>query len=200
MEGEALIGLGGDAAEPLALELLGSSAVVAGPARSGRSTALGTIALSLGRSGGSVIAVAGPRSLLQELRGVAGVIDVLDGRDATGLVSVLEASPEAYVIVDDVERLMDTEAEDVVLQWFKGLPPGSGGLAVGGSASEMAAMFRGLSVVARRSGHGVLLSPTSYADGDLLGVRIGPSDAAGPIPGRGLLVRDGTATPIQVAG
>ena len=37
-------------------------------------------------------------------------------------------------------------------------------------------MFRGLSVVARRSGLGVLLNPTSYADGDLLDVRIAPSD------------------------
>jgi S-DNA-T family DNA segregation ATPase FtsK/SpoIIIE len=72
-------------------------------------------------------------------------------------------------------------------------------LLVAGNASELASMFRGLSVLARRSGQGVLLQPSSYADGDLLGVRLPTTVIGERIPGRGVIVHDGVSEPVQVA-
>jgi S-DNA-T family DNA segregation ATPase FtsK/SpoIIIE len=59
-------------------------------------------------------------------------------------------------------------------------------------------------VDARKSRAGLLLSPRSPYDGEVLGIRLGKGTAGaptlGPHPaGRGLLVVAGTATPIQVA-
>ena len=123
-----------------------------------------------------------------------------DRVDAEAIGRLLDAWPDAFVVIDDVESLVDTEAEDVVLQWFKRTGSASGRLIVSGTATEMAASFRGLVVLTRRSGRGVLLNPTTYAEGDLLGVRIAPGEDAPRIPGRGLLVQDGHAVPVQVAG
>jgi S-DNA-T family DNA segregation ATPase FtsK/SpoIIIE len=131
-------------------------------------------------------------------RGGAHVVLVL-AQQAREIVSLLDDHPETFVLVDDVERFADTETEDVLLQWFKDPRRRGGGLVVAGVAADMATTFRGLSVVARRSAQGVLLNPTSYADGDLLGVRL-PSLWSGPAhAGRGVLVRGGEMTPVQVA-
>ena len=50
----------------------------------------------------------------------------------------------------------------------------------------------------RRSRSGLLLSPQSQGDGDLLGVRLPRNMVAGPL-GRGLLVVNGAVTPVQAA-
>jgi S-DNA-T family DNA segregation ATPase FtsK/SpoIIIE len=50
----------------------------------------------------------------------------------------------------------------------------------------------------RRSRSGLLISPQSSNDGDLLGVRLPRNMAAGP-PGRGLLALNGTVAGVQVA-
>ena len=115
------------------------------------------------------------------------------------LATLLDDRPASVVLVDDAERLADTETEDVLLQWFKDPRRGGGALVVAGTAADMAATFRGLSVLARRSGQGLLLNPTSYADGDLLGVRLAMLPTGPPLPGRGVLVRGGETIPVQVA-
>ncbi|MDP9220075.1 MAG: FtsK/SpoIIIE domain-containing protein [Actinomycetota bacterium] len=197
--GWALVGAGGDAAEPLGLSLAGSSALVAGPGKSGRSTTLATMATWLGEHGTPIVGLVAGRSTLADVRGGAGILDVVERTDVMRLRDLLAGRPDCCVVADDVERLIDTEAEDVVLQWFKSPERVTGSLLVGGNAADLTSLFRGLSVVARRSGQGVLLSPTSYADGELLGVRVAAIDHADLRPGRGLLIRNGRATPIQVA-
>ena len=194
-----LVGLGGDAAEPIGLSLPGPF-TVAGPPRSGRSTTLVTMTRWLLARHRPVIAVIDDRepspwsalSSLPELHTAARF-------DAEAIGRLLDLRPDAFVVIDDVEGLVDTEAEDVVRQWFKRTGSAHGTLIVSGTAAEMAASFRGLVVLARRSGRGVLLNPTTYAEGELLGARIAPGDDAPRIPGRGLLVQDGHATPVQVA-
>ena len=197
--GWALVGAGGDAAEPLGLSLAGSSALVAGPGKSGRSTTLATMATWLGEHGTPIVGLVAGRSTLTDVRGGAGILDVVERTDVMRLRDLLAGGPDCCVVADDVERLIDTEAEDVVLQWFKSPERVTGSLLVGGNAADLTSLFRGLSVVARRSGQGVLLSPTSYADGELLGVRVAAIDHADLRPGRGLLIKNGRATPIQVA-
>ncbi|MEO3862176.1 FtsK/SpoIIIE domain-containing protein [Acrocarpospora sp. B8E8] len=72
-----LIGAGGDALTPSGLDLLahGPAAVVAGPARSGRSSTLLTAAQSFLDRGVPVLIIAPRRSPLRELRGVLAVLD-----------------------------------------------------------------------------------------------------------------------------
>ncbi len=58
-------------------------------------------------------------------------------------------------------------------------------------------LFRGLVPEVARDGCGVLLSPISAADGDLLRVRVDvPSERR---PGFGFVVADGSCTPVQIA-
>jgi DNA segregation ATPase FtsK/SpoIIIE, S-DNA-T family len=179
LDGAVLIGLGGDHAGPVTLALRGGAAVVAGPRRSGRSTALRTIAGELVRAG----------------RRFA----VVEAQEAPWVAANLAEWPDSSILIDDVERFADTEMEDVLLRWFKDPRRSSGSLVVAGTTSSLATTFRGLSVVARGSGQGILLNPTSYSDGDLLGVRLSAVPAGPGVPGRGLLVSDGSVTPIQVA-
>jgi S-DNA-T family DNA segregation ATPase FtsK/SpoIIIE len=175
----------------------GTSAIIAGPAGSGRTTALATMARWLAGHDTPVIAVGVSRSALAD--GVVAAGGQLVGPDQVDrLRSLVAERPDSCLLIDDAERLADSEMEDVVLQWFKGSGSGRGALVVAGSSAEMTLAFRGLSVVARRSGQGILLGPTSYAEGELLGVRT-PSAHAPSIPGRGLLVRAGQAIPVQVA-
>jgi S-DNA-T family DNA segregation ATPase FtsK/SpoIIIE len=197
--GWALVGAGGDAGDPVGLALRGTSAVVAGPARSGRTTALRTMSAWLGEHGEDVVLVTSGPSALADLVGRPGVAGVVESADVERLHSLLGRHPDCCVVVDDVERLLDTEAEDVVTQWFKSAERLAGSLLVGGNASELSSMFRGLSVLARRAGQGVLLQPSSYADGDLLGVRLPTTGIRERIPGRGLIVHDGTVEPVQIA-
>jgi S-DNA-T family DNA segregation ATPase FtsK/SpoIIIE len=196
---DLVIGVGGDDPTPLGIERTGT-ALVAGPPRSGRSTALTTIGLQVLDRGGHLVALTAGGSPLGDLADRQSVLDAFD-RDAAGeLRRLLEQRPDCTVVADDVERMTDSEVEDVVLQWFKRAGRGGGLLVVAGSSTDLAGQFRGLSVVARRPGQGVLLNPTTYADGELLGVRVGTPESGDLVPGRGLLVRGGTTTPIQLAG
>jgi S-DNA-T family DNA segregation ATPase FtsK/SpoIIIE len=67
-----------------------------------------------------------------------------------------------------------------------------------GTTEELAASFRGFAADARRSRSGLLLSPASHLDGELLGLRLLRSAAFSGPPGRGLLVRGGKALLVQV--
>jgi S-DNA-T family DNA segregation ATPase FtsK/SpoIIIE len=145
-----------------------------------------------------VLVTPGP-SALASLAGRPGITGVVEASEVSRLHALLTERPDCCVVVDDVERLLDTEAEDVVTQWVKSAARVSGSLLVAGNASELASMFRGLSVLARRSGQGVLLQPSSYADGDLLGVRLPTTVIGERIPGRGVIVHDGVSEPVQVA-
>jgi DNA segregation ATPase FtsK/SpoIIIE, S-DNA-T family len=197
--GAVLVGVGGDAATAVGLDVAGSSAIVAGPPRSGRSTALYTVSLGLLRRGHRVLAIALPGTPLTRLSMRWQSMTAVTGDDAQVLATVLGAERPSVVIVDDAEQLAGTESEDVVLGWFKTRPT-NGCLVVAGTVDDMAASFRGLSLVARRSGSGLILNPSSAGDGDLLGVRLAvPSDGSVRTPGRGALVDSGRVTPVQVA-
>jgi S-DNA-T family DNA segregation ATPase FtsK/SpoIIIE len=96
---------------------------------------------------------------------------------------MLVDSPLAYVLEKAVRELRDT----------------GNVMAVAGTTDELVTGYRGFVVELRRSKTGVLLSPQSAADGDLLGVRLSRAVGGAVHPGRGLLCRRGTTEPIQVA-
>lgn len=173
------VGRGGDDAGVLRLPLdpaTGGAALVAGPAGSGRSTALRTLA-AVGRA--------------------AGLHVVQVGQD--GWAHALSAAPRSrtLVLVDDLPHLSDTEEERLVLEWVQDRRAPGGALVASGEPDRLAAAYRGLAPLLSRSRTGILLRPGHPGDGAVLGLTAVTTVGGGP--GRGLLVVRGRATPLQVA-
>ncbi|MEV6151114.1 FtsK/SpoIIIE domain-containing protein [Nonomuraea sp. NPDC052129] len=193
----ALIGAGGDALAPMGLDLLahGPGAVVAGPARSGRSSVLVTAARSLISYGTPVIAIAPRRSPLRTLEGALAIL----GGDGAGLQELLADRDRYVVIVDDAELINpDSPLGTVLEEVLRSGRDGDHGLIIAGATGDLATAYRGFVAETRKSRTGVLLSVQSPADGDLFTVRL-PRGAVGGPPGRGLLITMGNTTPIQAA-
>ncbi|HEX8495902.1 MAG TPA: hypothetical protein VF661_01805, partial [Actinomycetales bacterium] len=185
-----VVGLGGDGAEPVHLDLASDPVVVvAGPAGSGRSTTLRTLALGLHQQGDAVVAVCPRPSPLQD-----GAWPTYRPDD-DALLRLLAERPDACVLVDDADGLGDT-ALDALLD---GLVRQRGRTAVvlAGTTAALLGCYRGAVASARAAGTGVLLAPTAPSDGEVLGVRALVPDRRPT--GRGLLVVRGQQQPVQVA-
>ena len=103
------------------------------------------------------------------------------------------------MLVDDADLLQGSVVEPALLSVLHRDRAAAGAsLVLAGTTTDLAAAFRGVVAEARRGRTGLLLGPHSPVDGDLLGVRV-PRVREAP-PGRGLLVQDGRALPVQVAG
>ncbi|SDG67216.1 DNA segregation ATPase FtsK/SpoIIIE, S-DNA-T family [Sinosporangium album] len=195
----ALLGVGGDALVPLGVDVLahGPGAVVAGPSRSGRSSALVTAAHSLLSRGTPVVAVAPRRSPLRDLDGLPGVAAVLS---AEGDLRAAVAELRSYVvIVDDAELISPDSPLGMALEEvLRAGRDADHGLLIAGTTGDLTSAYRGFVAEARKSRTGLLLSVQSPADGDLFNVRLARGASGGP-PGRGLLVTAGTVTPVQAA-
>ncbi|GAA2210596.1 hypothetical protein GCM10009850_060550 [Nonomuraea monospora] len=193
----ALVGAGGDALAPLGFDLQaqGPGAVIAGPSRSGRSSALLTAAHSLIAQGTPVVAVAPRRSPLRELE---GALAVLNG-DATDLRELVAEHEHYVVLVDDAELVnpdgpLGTALEEVI----RSGRDGDHGLLIAGTTGDLTVAYRGFVAEARKSRTGLLLAVQGQTDGDLFSIRL-PRGAGGGPSGRGLLVTTGTITQIQAA-
>jgi S-DNA-T family DNA segregation ATPase FtsK/SpoIIIE len=176
--------VGGDAAAAIAVDLRASGhLLVAGPPRSGRSTALLTVLAECLRTGLDVVVAAPHRSPVHERAKRLGV-------QVIGPETAAEAIDEcptgfAIVLVDDCEAFDDTAAGDLLTRWLRRAEPHLGAI-VAGRTDELASAYRGVGAEARRNRSGVLLRP-GPVDGDLFGVRLARSGGA-PGPGRGVLV------------
>ncbi|GAB2466439.1 FtsK/SpoIIIE domain-containing protein [Jatrophihabitans fulvus] len=195
------VGVGGDHLAPVDLDVaeLGGALVVAGPARSGRSTALRTMVESL-RGGPLPIVIAAPRP--SPLRDVSGDdVTVLATDVAAGLRAALEsASGPLALVVDDAE-LLDDHALQGVLETFVRNSRDSGSivLAAGTTDDILLNRYRGWLATARRERSGLLLNPASHVDGEVFELRLPRSTGGGWVPGRALLVRSGAVSTVQVA-
>jgi S-DNA-T family DNA segregation ATPase FtsK/SpoIIIE len=198
----AMIGAGGDALGPIGVDLLQTSPgfVVAGPPRSGRSTALETMTRSLVGRGVQVALITPRRSPLRALADLQGVLGVLgvEGEDVDQLDKLLDGLERHVVLVDDAELLADTRMADRLEALVRSARDADQAVVVAGTTEDLGSQYRGFVVDVRRSRSGLLISPQSSNDGDLLGVRLPRNMAAGP-PGRGLLALNGTITAVQVA-
>lgn len=193
----ALVGAGGDSLSPMGIDLLaqGPGAIIAGPARSGRSSALMTAASSLIAQGTPVIAVVPRRSPLRELR---GALAILDG-NGTGLQDLTAGRDRYVVVVDDAELINpDAPLGQALEDILRTGRDGDHALLLAGSTGDLATSYRGFVAETRKSRTGVLLAVQSPADGDLFTVRL-PRGAVGGPPGRGLLITTGTVQPVQAA-
>ncbi|MCU1623363.1 MAG: putative cell division-related protein, partial [Frankiales bacterium] len=186
------IAVGGDELALLGVDLTGGF-TVAGPRRSGRSTALLGLAAGLIAVGQRVCTLAPRPSPLRDLPGAHQV------QDAHGLVELLAATAgPVTVVVDDAELLVDSPLADVLAQVLRDGRDTGHALVVGGALDELAATFRGFTADVRRSRCGLLLGLTNHVDAELLGIRLARSAVRPAAVGRGLLVRSGQHCTVQV--
>lgn len=192
------LGLDDSSLGPAGLRLgEGDHALVSGPPRSGRSTALCTLAAVVAhhRPEVAITVVALRRSPLRHLRAATGVIT--DSRALSeALVAVGEAAPPQLVLVDDAEGVDDGDGAMAALlaQRRPDLH-----VVAAGRADALRTMYGHWSTEVRRSRQGVALRPQVDFDGELwqtLLPRHGPSQFC---VGRGYLVCEGQAELLQVA-
>jgi S-DNA-T family DNA segregation ATPase FtsK/SpoIIIE len=189
------VGLDADTLGATALRLYEQEhALIAGPQRSGRSTALCTIARQVTAAAGSpaVVAYAPRRSPLRELPGLTALVT-----EYGDLEAALAPHPgPTLLLVDDA----DTEDDDlgVLDRWLSAAGPGHH-LVAAGRADALRRAYGHWTQRARDSRCGILLVPDHDLDGDLLGTTLPRHDRLAPLAGRGYLVTDGIAGGVQVA-
>jgi S-DNA-T family DNA segregation ATPase FtsK/SpoIIIE len=190
---QVVVGVGGDELEALTVDLQEDGFVIAGPARSGRSAALLTLAEQLRSGGAHVVAVAPRPSPLRSLPGCH-----TDREASYDLERVLAARPDA-LLLDDAELLVDSPLAHLLERAVREMRDSGTTVVAAGTTDDLVTGYRGFVVDLRRARSGLLLSPQSAADGDLLGVRLSRAIGGDVHPGRGLLCLRGVATPVQVA-
>ncbi|HEY7279309.1 MAG TPA: FtsK/SpoIIIE domain-containing protein [Trebonia sp.] len=197
----ALVGAGGDELGPVGIDIGadGPGVVVAGPPRSGRSTALLTMATSLLREETPVLVIAPRRSPLRTLAGQSGVLGVLGADLAPDDVTAAVADVSRYVIVvDDAELLQDNPASFTLEEIIVSGRDADHGLLLAGSTDDLSRIYSGFVRTALKSRCGLFVAIAGPGDGDLFGIRL-PRGAGPGALGRGLLVRPGSTAPVQVA-
>ncbi len=178
----------------------GEHALVAGPARSGKSTTLLTVAAACraARADACVIAVAGLRSPLAGEPSIGeAVAPAAIGERLMPLVDRAAGDGRlALVLVDDAESVDD--AGGVLERLSTSDLPGLLFVAAGrndGIRTGYSHWTRPL----RRSKLGVLLRPDVDLDGDILGASLPRRAPVAMVPGRGYIVNSGEAELVQVA-
>jgi DNA segregation ATPase FtsK/SpoIIIE, S-DNA-T family len=201
------VGAGGDHLGPVDVDIaeLGSTLLISGPPRSGRSTALAAVVGSLaGRMTRhyALLLCCPRRSPLADLEGLDGVVTVLRG---AGLGADLdralgEMSGPVAVVVDDAEVLADGMAADVMDRLTRTVRDDGNLVIAAGTTDDLAGQrYRGWLAGMRRSRCGLLLNPLSHVDGEVFELRLPRSTRGGWPPGRALLVERGSSTAVQIA-
>ncbi|MGH9041620.1 MAG: FtsK/SpoIIIE domain-containing protein, partial [Acidimicrobiia bacterium] len=197
----ALVGVGGDELTAYGADLaLEGGFVIGGPARTGRSTAALCLARSL-LAGGAELTVVCPRpSPLTSLAGEPGVLGVWGGSVTPDeLTAALDkASGPVVVVIDDAESFARSEGDEALKAFLKGRGPGQAAIVVAGQVEEMKNELRGCIVEAKKAKAGLLLSPASTLDGELVGLRLARTLVGRTPPGRGVMSLHGEATMVQV--
>jgi DNA segregation ATPase FtsK/SpoIIIE, S-DNA-T family len=197
----ALIGVGGDELGPVGIDIgaEGPGVVVVGPPRSGRSTALHTMTVSLLGVGTPVLIITPRRSPLRSLDGTPGVLAVLAGDVDSDQVSGVIGGQDRYVVVvDDAELLADSLVSAALEEILVSGRDAEHGMILAGSAGDLSRIYSGFVRTALKSRCGLFVALEGPGDGDLFGIRLPRGAGPGPL-GRGLLIRPGSTAPVQIA-
>jgi S-DNA-T family DNA segregation ATPase FtsK/SpoIIIE len=191
------LGVGDEALEPAGFELYeGDHAVIAGPARSGRSGALVVLAEVVSRlyPDVAISAVAVRRSPVRDLPGLHRL--VTSPADLAELAAELRAADDLQLLlIDDAEAVDDPQR---ALSDLFAAPLAHLHAVVAGRADGLRSLGH-WSVGARRSRTGLLLSPDVQVDGALFNITL-PRRPAPPVrPGCGYRVDPGGIELMQVA-
>jgi S-DNA-T family DNA segregation ATPase FtsK/SpoIIIE len=203
--GWALLGVGGDELEPIGMDLLGdqSTFLIAGPSRSGRSTALAVMAESLLRGGTELVIGAPLRSLLRDLAGRPGVRGVItdDNPEADAFAALVDPGDgPVALLIDDAEGWRDFAARDWMRQLIRQASGTKRAVVIAGEVSAVAMGFSGWQVEVKKNRRGALLSPPTLSAGDLVGARLSRANLAERVvPGVARVhLGDGTLQTVQI--
>jgi DNA segregation ATPase FtsK/SpoIIIE, S-DNA-T family len=169
--------------------------LIAGPARSGRSSLLLAIARMLAAAVPRVdLTVVAPRPSPLRRADVDARV-VTDARELPEVLAALTAPGTRHaVLIDDAETLDDPAgAIDALLKRL--LPDVH--LVVAGRADQLRTAYGHWTQIVRRSGTGVLLRPDVDFDGDLLAVRLPRQAPVAVTVARGWMVHSGEAEFVQ---
>lgn len=188
------VGLGGWGRDAVVWRTSGARRfLVCGPARSGRTATLGTLARQALVAGHPLALVGGDELVAHpDLRGCPR----FDPEDRDGLIALRRLHPDLAVVVDDADRVEDAPVADVLREILRRVDTDRGLVMAATSTQRAATQVRGLIAEIGRGRAGVLLQPSARSDGDALGLRVPPLPR---VPGRGYLVTDGRAEEVQVA-
>ncbi|MGW0737322.1 FtsK/SpoIIIE domain-containing protein [Streptomyces sp. NPDC002851] len=190
-----LVGVGGDDLTAFGPDLAQGlpGFVIAGPAKSGRSTVLMNLARTFVGRGARLVVCAPRTSPLRELSGFQGVLAVFTGSDIEEdelKEAVATASPQQpiVILIDDGEALEDCDAEDEFKRLMSTGAERGIGIVIAGDEDDVCSGFSGWQVDIKKAKRGLLLSPQDTSSGDLIGIRLTRSSVGGPVtPGKGLL-------------
>jgi S-DNA-T family DNA segregation ATPase FtsK/SpoIIIE len=202
----ALAGVGGDTLAALGPDLaVGMPCfTVAGPAKSGRSTILLSMAQSFLAARTSLILVTprpSPLRALEQAPGVAAVFSSGADLDEEELQAALSTvGGPAVVMIDDAELLRNCDASGELSRIISFGGDSGRALVFGGDSESLGLGFSGWQVDAKRARRGCLTAPATLPEGDLVGVRLSHSLLGqASRPGRCLLnVGDGSLTTVTV--
>jgi len=176
---------------------------IAGPALSGKSTALMVLAESLLAAGSEVLVLAPRESALRGLDGRDGVLAVFreDKPDPAKLVERIKApdGPLA-VLVDDAELLVGhPSTEEILTKTLAIARDRNGALVVASSAAQLGRATRNfLTAVPQLTRCGLLLTPEDRGQATLFGPRLPGNSVFTKPAGRGFLVQANQAVLVQV--
>ncbi|WP_399941745.1 FtsK/SpoIIIE domain-containing protein [Streptomyces sp. BBFR25] len=205
----ALIGIGGDEIVGFGPDLAAGvpSFVIAGPAKSGRSTVLMNVAQSLLAQGTRLVVAAPRQSPVRQLDGAEGVLKVFTGDDIDEdefeeLIDGASLEEPIAVLVDDGEILEDCDAESQMKKIVSRGAERGLALVIAGDEEDVCSGFSGWQVDAKKARRGILLSPQESSSGDLIGLRISRQMVGGQVtPGKGMLhLGDGELRTVVVPG
>ncbi|MFC9504905.1 FtsK/SpoIIIE domain-containing protein [Streptomyces sp. NPDC057002] len=199
--GDEIVGFGPDLAEGV------PAFVVAGPAKSGRSTVLLNFAHSF-LAQGTRLVIASPRqSPLRQLDGVDGVLKVFTGDDIDEdefeeLIDQASLEEPIAVLIDDGEILEDCDAESQMKKLVSRGAERGLAMVIAGDEEDVCSGFSGWQVDAKKARRGILLSPQESSSGDLIGVRLNRGMVGGQVaPGKGMLhLGDGELRTVVIPG
>ena len=200
---EAVIGIDDASLKPAVLRLADGGALVAGGARTGKTTALATIVASLAGGPGALPLhlIALRREALAELSVWSSLAIGVD-EGAERLATIVATSEPAIIVIDDAVSFSEGLAAASCAALLNRGRDEPVRIIAAAETRALGGVFGGWLRDLRGEGRGLLLSPNLDVDGDLLGVRLPrTSRSRGPFPaGRGFLVARGIAALVQVAG
>ncbi|WP_419846283.1 FtsK/SpoIIIE domain-containing protein [Candidatus Poriferisocius sp.] len=186
------LGLSDDALAAAGLTLYpGEHALILGPARSGRTSALSLLAQVGSEAGARVVAFAPGGSQLVNCAG----IDLVAVDPPVLLTATSENDHPTLVLIDDAETVPDPDGtlKSLAADCRPGLH-----IVAAGRADRLRTAYGHWTAEVRFSRTGVLLQPTPL-DGDLFTIQLPTRPTLPTIPGRGYLIQNGHPTIIQVA-
>lgn len=193
-----LVGVGGD--ELGQIRVTAAGFLVIGPSGSGRSTALAVQATSLAAAQAPLVLVTPRRSPLAGAVDRAAVrlhVTGTDAEAATALGAVLGQPGPVGVVVDDAELLTGTPVGDELTAWYRRIRDSDSRL-MAAATTDSVTVPRGLILELSRGRCGLILEPSSPADGSPLGLRLPAAVLAGGLKLRAALIADGRVTAAQV--